>query len=170
MQAIPVSVDAWRMVAAQRTFQGSLPVASLARLAEAVAEPTGTVEYDVEFGRDDLGVAFIALRARTELQLTCQRTLETFALPVAIDTRLGLIVREEEEAGLPPGYEPLLLESAELAPADVIEDELLLALPLIPVKPGLEESDMNWSTGPDDEPEPARPNPFAALDRLKKSG
>lgn len=170
MQAIPDSVDAWRMVTARRTFQGSLPVASLGRLAEAVAEPTGTVDYDVEFGRDDLGVAFLAIRARTELQLTCQRTLEPFAWPVAIDTRLGLIVREEEEAGLPPGYEPLLLESAELVPADVIEDELLLALPLIPVKPGLEESDMNWSTGPDDEPEPARPNPFAVLDRLKKSG
>ena len=170
MQGIPDSVDAWRMVAARRTFQGSLPVAALTRLVEAIAEPAGTVSYDVEFGRDELGVAFLAIRAQTELRLMCQRSLEPFSWPVAIDTRLGLIVREEEEAGLPPGYEPLLLESAEFKPADVIEDELLLALPLIPVKPGLDESAVNWSTGPDAEPEPARPNPFAVLDRLKKSG
>ena len=170
MQAIPDTVDAWRMVTARRTFQGSLPVAGLSRLVEALADPTGTVDYDVEFGRDELGVAFFAIRARTELRLTCQRSLEPFALPVAIDTRLGLIVREEEEAGLPPGYEPLLLESAEFNPADVIEDELLLALPLIAVKPGLEESEASWSTGPDEAPEPERKNPFAVLDRLKKSG
>jgi len=170
MQAIPDTVDAWRMVTARRSFQGRLPVAGLSRLVEALAEPAGTVEYDVEFGRDDLGVAFFAIRAQTELRLICQRSLEPFSLPVAIDTRLGLIVREEEEAGLPPGYEPLLLESAEFSPADVIEDELLLALPLIPVKPGLEESAASWSTGPEEEPEPERPNPFAVLDRLKKSG
>ena len=170
MQAIPDTVDAWRMVTARRTFQGSLPVASLPRLVEALADATGTIAYDVEFGRDDLGVAFFAIHAQGELRLVCQRSLEPFSWPVTIDTRLGLIVREEEEAGLPPGVEPLLLESAELRPADVIEDELLLALPLIPVKPGNEESTTEWSTGPDEAPEPERPNPFAVLDRLKKSG
>lgn len=156
------------MVSARRSFNGSLPVAQLTRLADALAAPGGTVSYDMEFGRDELGSAFLALRAQVEVALTCQRTLEPFAWPVAIDTRLGLITREEDEAGLPPGYEPLLLESAELRPADVIEDELLLALPLIPVKPGLEESDLIWSTDPVQAEEPVRPNPFAALGSLKK--
>ena len=89
-------------------------------------------------------------------------------MPVSVDTRLGLITREEDEAGLPAGYEPLLLEAAEIRPADVIEDELLLALPLIPVKPGLEESDLGWSTDPEQTEAPQRPNPFAALNSLKK--
>lgn len=156
------------MVSARRSFNGSLPVAQLTRLTDALAAPDGAVSYDMEFGRDELGSAFLALRAQAEVTLTCQRTLEPFVLPVAIDTRLGLITREEDEAGLPPGYEPLLLESAELRPADVIEDELLLALPLIPVKPGLEESDLTWSTDPAQAEEPVRPNPFAALGSLKK--
>lgn len=156
------------MISARRSFNGSLPVAQLPRLCEALAAPDGTIAYDIEFDRDELGVAYLGLRAQTELTLTCQRTLEPFAWPVRIDTRLGLIVREEDEAGLPPGYEPLLLESAELRLAEVIEDELLLALPLIPVKPGLEESDRVWSTDPDQTEAPQRPNPFAALGSLKK--
>jgi uncharacterized protein len=156
------------MVSARRSFNGILPVALLARLTDALAAPDGMIAYDIEFDRDDLGIAYIALRAQGELTLTCQRTLEPFAMPVSIDTRLGLITREEEEAGLPAGYEPLLLESSELRPAEVIEDELLLALPLIPVKPGLEESDLSWSTDPEQTEVPQRPNPFAALGGLKK--
>ena len=35
------------------------------------------------------------------LPLICQRGLERFELPVHIDTRLGLIAREADEAGLP---------------------------------------------------------------------
>ncbi|TDR39367.1 uncharacterized protein DFR29_11668 [Tahibacter aquaticus] len=156
------------MVSARRSFNGNLSVAKLPRLADALAKPDGVISYDIEFGRDDLGIAFLAIRAQTQVSLICQRSLDTFLLPVTIDTRLGLIVREEEEAGLSPGYEPLLLESAELRPADVIEDELLLALPLIPVKPGPEESPLDWSTDPDQAEEPERPNPFAALGSLKK--
>ena len=136
----PEIVDAWRMVSARRSFNGHLPVADLPRLADALAAPAGTIAYDIEFDRDELGVAYIALRAQAELSLTCQRTLEPFAMPVSVDTRLGLITREEDEAGLPPGYEPLLLESAEIRPAEVIEDELILALPTVPVKPGREGS------------------------------
>ncbi|HSX61454.1 MAG TPA: YceD family protein [Tahibacter sp.] len=164
----PEIVDAWRMVSARRSFNGHLPVAHLPRLADALAAPDGTIAYDIEFDRDELGVAYLALRAQAELTVICQRTLEPFAMPVNVDTRLGLITREEDEAGLPPGYEPLLLESAEIRPAEVIEDELLLALPLIPVKPGLEESDYHWSTDPEQAEEPQRPNPFAALSSLKK--
>lgn len=156
------------MVSARRSFNGNLPVAHLPRLADALATADGTIAYDIEFDRDELGVAYLAVRAQTELTLICQRSLEPFAMPVSIDTRLGLITREEDEAGLPPGYEPLLLEAAELRPAEVIEDELLLALPLIPVKPGLEESDLSWSTDPEQTEEPQRPNPFAALSSLKK--
>jgi uncharacterized protein len=157
------------MVSARRSFNATLPLAQLTRLVEALAAPEGVVAYDIEFGRDDLGSAFLAIRAQTEVTLVCQRTLGPFAMPLAIDTRLGLITREEDEAGLPPGYEPLLLESAELRPAQVIEDELLLALPLIPVKPGLEESDLIWSTDPEQvQVQEERPNPFAALSSLKK--
>ncbi|UXI69644.1 YceD family protein [Tahibacter amnicola] len=164
----PDIVDAWRMVSARRSFDGTLPIAGLPRLAEAVAASTGSVAYEVEFGRDDLETAFLAIRVQARLTLTCQRTLEPFEWPVTIDTRLGLITREEEEAGLPPGYEPLLLESAEIRPADVIEDELLLALPLIPVKPGADEAAVAWSSGPAEEMDSDRPNPFAVLGRLKK--
>ena len=130
----PDSVDVWRMVNASRSFEGTLVVASLTRLSASLADSQGSLTYQVDFGRDPLTAAYIDLKVSGRLSLTCQRTLEVFEWPLAIDTRLGLIKREEDEAALPAGFEPLLVTAdGELRLADVIEDEVILALPLVPI-------------------------------------
>jgi len=166
---LPESVDAWRMVSARRSFEGSLPVAALPRLCSALAGSEGSVDYRLDFGRDTLGTDYVDVHAQASLTLVCQRTLEPFALPVAVDNRLGLIRREQDEAGLPPGCEPLLVaEDGRLAPADVIEDELLLALPLVPMNPDSSLPDAVAGHGEDDEAVAKQDNPFAVLRELKK--
>lgn len=164
---LPDRVDAGRMVAARREFRGSLPVSSLCRLVEAAGDDRGEVAYELEFGRESPGVPYLALRARVRLGLECQRTLEIFEHPLEVDVRLGLIEDERDEAGLPPGYEPLLLEDGTLQPARVIEDELLLALPAFPVKPGSEAETEAGGEAVQDAP-PREDNPFALLRELKK--
>jgi len=136
------------------------------RLRGSLASPEGEARYALEFGRDSLGIAYLALRVEAALPLVCQRTLETFAYRVALDQRLGLIASESEEAALPEGYEPLLIPDGQLDLADVIEDELILALPVVPLKPG---APLEWKEGPaDEEAGEQRPNPFAVLGSLKK--
>ncbi len=124
----------------------------------------GDADFDLEFGKDEFGIQYLAVRVDAELPLTCQRTLEVFRQPVHVDQRLGLIGEESEEAALPPGYEPLLITDGAVDLAGVIEDELILALPVVPLKPG---APIEWhdDAPEDDEPEP---NPFAALEGLKK--
>jgi len=163
--ALPDRVDVARQVQAQRAFEGSLPLASMQRLRGSLANTEGEARYALEFGRDTLGIAYLALRVEAALPLVCQRTLETFAYRVALDQRLGLIASESEEAALPEGYEPLLIPDGQLDLADVIEDELILALPVVPLKPG---APLEWKEGPADEAGEQRPNPFAVLGSLKK--
>lgn len=167
---LPSSVDAWREVRARRSFQGQLPVSAFSRLGEVVASPEGVVTYELDFGRDEFGVAYVAVRAQAGLTLICQRSLEPFQLPVEVDARLGLIVEESEEASLPPGYEALLVEQdGKLDPIATIEDELLLALPLVPVNPDHElPDDVIGSGGDDTLPQEESENPFAALRGLIK--
>ncbi|PZQ10479.1 MAG: hypothetical protein DI564_15950 [Rhodanobacter denitrificans] len=162
--ALPETVDAWRMVQGQRAFQGRLPLAGFARLSDSLADADGDVAYDLEFGRDAYGIAFLRLHVDAGLPLICQRTLERFVQPVTIDQRLGLISKEQDEAGLPEGYEPLLIADGQLVPADVIEDELILTLPVVPVSPG---APLEFTTGAEEADETARENPFAVLARLK---
>jgi uncharacterized protein len=167
---LPSSVDAWREARARRSFQGSLPVSAFARLGEVIASPEGDVTYELDFGRDEFDIAYVAVRAKAPLTVICQRSLEPFVLPVEIDTRLGLIVEESEEAALPPGYEALLIEKdGKLDLIATIEDELLLALPLVPVNPEYALPDDIVGADEEEEasPDPSE-NPFAALRGLIK--
>lgn len=157
------------MVSARRSFQGTLPVAGFDRLGEVLADSRGKVDYTLDFGRDEFGTAYLAVHARASLTLLCQRTLEPFVLPVLLDTRLGLISDDSEEAALPPGYEPLLVVDDRIHPAAVMEDELLLAVPLVPVSPQSEWPDEGKvAQAPDAPVEPKQDNPFAVLRELKR--
>jgi uncharacterized protein len=163
---LPEILDAWRMVAARREFDGRVALAALPRLRDSLLDAEGEVSFSLGFDRDAMQVPYLELRIDAELPLQCQRSLQRFALPVRLEQRLGLIRDEDEEAGLPEGYEPLLVPAdGMLRPLDMVEDELILALPVVPVKPGTEAVERDWPVSAEEE---VRANPFAGLAALKK--
>ncbi len=61
--------------------------------------------------------------------------------------------------------EPILLDgNGELHPAELVEDELILAIPVVPIDPRSTEVTAEW---PADVEVEEKPNPFAALAALK---
>lgn len=168
-RGLPDQFDIWRLVAGRRCFSGSLRLAELVRLRESLAQPDGEVEYSLEFDVDELEQAYAELLVQGGLPLLCQRTLETYRQPVSIRMRLGLIRREEQEAALPPGYEPFLVPADGMVSlAELIEDELILALPLVPVRTGSGGTADEGSEEPEQAPgDETRPNPFAVLKGLR---
>ena len=167
---LPEVLDARRMVAARRGFEGTLPLSSMDRLRDVLCDSDGEARYVIDFDRDSLQVPYVELRIEAALPLTCQRSLQRFLHPVRVEQRLALLDEgvdlEAAEAGLPPGYEPLVLPAdGSLRPAKLVEDELILAVPVVPVAPGSEAVERDWPV-PGAEAEKA--NPFAALAALKK--
>lgn len=159
------------MVTARRGFEGRLPLSSMERLRGALFDDSGEARFSLEFGRDALEVPYVELRIDAQLPLQCQRSLKRFLLPVALVQRLGLLRAgaegEEDEAALPEGYEALQVpEDGMLRPAELVEDELILAVPVVPVDPGSETVERDWPIQPDEE---IRANPFSALAALKKN-
>jgi uncharacterized protein len=168
---VPEVLDAWRMVAARREFAGRLPLSALARLGDTLADAEGDVSFSLGFDRDELQVPFVELRIDAALPLLCQRTLQRFLFPVSLVQRLGLVRAgdddEAAEAALPEGYEALLVDDDGLVrPAELVEDELILAVPVVPVAPGSESVERDWPVSADEE---KSANPFAALADLKKN-
>ena len=161
------------MLAARRAFDGSVPLASMPRLAEALEQPEGECRFSLAFDRGELDVPYVEVRAQAGLPLLCQRSLKRFVLPVDVVQRLALVREEGQEDALPEGYEALVLEAdGTIRPLDLVEDELILAIPVVPVDPESEPVEMAWpaSSADDGEPEAAtRKNPFAVLANLKKN-
>ena len=163
----PESVDAWRALAARRSFEGRAPLAAFNRLQGLLSDTVGEVRYSVQFDTDPLQIPYVELRVDAELPLECQRSLQRFELPVRLVQRLGLIRDEADESGLPGEYEALLVaDDGQLQLLDLIEDELVLAVPAVPVNPDSEAVEREF---PAQEEELAKASPFAALSSLKKN-
>ena len=165
---VPEMLDVWRMVAARRSFEGRLPLSALKRLQGLLFDAEGEVGFTLQFDSDPLlKVSYAELRIDAGLPLECQRSLQRFLLPVHVLQRLGLIRDEADEAGLPAEYEALLVpEDGMLRLLDLVEDELVLAVPAVPMNPGSDAVDRVW---PIPELELAKASPFAALSSLKKN-
>lgn len=169
--SVPEVLDAWRMVAARRGFEGRLPLAAMTRLCDSLCLEGGEgdaehARFSLDFDRDALQVAYVELRIEAALPLECQRSLRRFELPVQIVQRLGLLRDEADEASLPEGYEPLLVpEDGLLRPAELVEDELILAVPVVAVAPGTDAMERDW---PAEEEEQRKASPFATLASLKR--
>jgi uncharacterized protein len=145
-------------------FAGTVRPGDLPRLADFIAEPDGQLRYRVTARVDRRRRRVASCIINGFVFLMCQRTLEIFRHEVAIDDRLVLVGSEEE---LPPIEEESEEEDFVVAasPLDVlglVEDAVILALPMVPRKPS-PEAPREAGEG-----KAERPSPFAALAGLKR--
>lgn len=165
---LPEKLNPWRIAAENGHLDGRLALAVLPRLTTALERTEGVVAIALTAGIDGQGTRFIKGFLQTEVTLTCQRCLGLLRLPLEVPVSLGLARDEAEIDRLPGEYEPLLIaEGDSLTIVDLIEDELLLALPQIPRHNDMRECAARGAVRPD-EPVPGleRRLPFAGLASL----
>ncbi len=114
---------------------------------------------------------WLSLQAEVVLPLTCQRCLAPVDVAVSVD-RVFRFVADEAAAAAEDdeSEEDLLALSRAFDLPALIEDELLMELPLVPRHEVCPEPLPTPAAGPADEVESVRPNPFAVLQRLKGGG
>lgn len=127
-----------KVAAAKRTFAGTMPVKGLNRLADLLAEPREdqALSFEIAFDLDDQGNKVAEVFVTGTLPLICQRTMKPFDYFIESRSKIGIVQDESVAEQLPEDYEPLVCPADELALKDLVEEEVLLALPLVPVAPG----------------------------------
>jgi DUF177 domain-containing protein len=165
---LPEAIDPIRLADQQKLLKGRIPLSRMRRLGPSLAVADGWVEVDLGFGVDDLGIRYLGGRISAELQLVCQRCMEPMALPVAAAPSLGLVRSDAEAERLPSYYEPLVVGSEPMLLSTLVEDELILALPIVPVHPAdLCPARSSTAAKDDTAPAPESAGPFAVLAALK---
>ena len=121
---------------ARQHLQGHLPVGRLPRLKSALApeaDPeTVAIAGRLGIGRDNTGAHRIDGEASGSLPLTCERGLHLFDWPLALAFSLRMVYSEYEEQKYLDDEEPLLVVDDRLEIWTMFEDEILLALPIVP--------------------------------------
>jgi DUF177 domain-containing protein len=129
---LPHHIQPKRLAEQRKTLQGSLNLKLFQRLAGLISNLVGTVNVQLEFGQDEQGLSFVRGQADTILPMQCQRCMGAMDWPLKISISLSPVFSETASKELPECYEPLLLQEDKIGLVDLIEEELLLNLPLVP--------------------------------------
>jgi uncharacterized protein len=164
---LPDRLDLPATAEAGRMLQGCMPLARLERVLPALESSEGELHVVLELGKDPGGIRYLAGTIKGEIIMQCQRCLGPMRLPLDLKFRLGLVHEATAAGSLPDYYEPLLITGEPASIADIVSDEVLLALPLVP----LHVNDGRCQAFTKDYLPPkskTRPNPFAVLAGLKQ--
>ena len=147
-----------------RSYKGTIPLSQLGRLGDTLIDNKGVAQYELLFAKEDK-VCTLAGRVTADLVLECQVCLDKMICPVAADTRLGIVSSLDEAAMLPDEYEPLLVVERKITLKEIVEEELLLAIPIIP-----RHEQCSIANVVDQSPMQKKDNPFSVLADLKLTG
>jgi len=134
-----------RAAEGKRVFSGTVPLSRMKRLVPLLVTADGNATFVAAFRRDIDRRVIVDLQVEAALPLVCQASLEVYDEQVKRRCDLAVIERDSEQDELPDNYEPVKTENGQLAIVSLVEEELLLGLPQIPRKPGLEK--VEYSTG-----------------------
>lgn len=132
---LPQRFKASEAVARRQQLEGVLAVAQLPRLSEALSGAADLLTVSLQFRPHPRSVGRASGSIRGLLPLTCQRSLQVFMWPLDITFDWVMVRDEAEEERLLADADPVMLEDEQLLLHEAIEDEVLLALPLIPLAP-----------------------------------
>ncbi len=157
----PLEVD--RLAEAAEEVRFAVPLAELPGLRDGVE---GEVHGSAHFRRArGLAVAELAMRGQVRLQ--CQRCMQPMQIPVDSQVQVALVATEADAAAVPEELEPMLAAGGRISIAELITEELSLALPIVPLH---ERGSTCAAAAPvvQDEPAPVTQTPFAQLAQLMK--
>lgn len=157
---LPLKIDPIRLSETRRELSGRLAIRHMHRLKDLLVSDDGEVQLDLQFGVDGMGTRYLHGHLVTKLELECQRCMDTMVFPVDKEMSLAFVRSNHEAEQLSEEYDPHLVEQTPIALVDLIEDELILSLPHVPMH---EREDCLASEIL--EPEPA----LAATDELKQN-
>jgi len=166
----PSRLDVREFARAAGQLQGQSALSDWRRLSQDAAEEQGQVRWVVQGstravkgGSDQI---WLHVTAELDVALSCQRCLAPVRLPVQVDRAFRFVADETQaEQEDEDSEEDVLVWEKNFDTLALLEDELIMALPMIPMHEACQGE--RALTSQEEEPIPERPNPFAVLSKLQ---
>ncbi|NIF20496.1 MULTISPECIES: 23S rRNA accumulation protein YceD [Pantoea] len=167
---LPLTLDPVRTAQKRLDYEGIYTREQAERVAASVVSVDSEIECKLMFAVDSQRLAMFEGSAEVQVTLRCQRCNQVFPHHVHVNYCFSPVSNEAQAEALPEAYEPIdVNEYGEIDLLAVIEDEIILALPVVPVHESehceVSDADMVFGKLPE---EAEKPNPFAVLASLKR--
>lgn len=126
--ALPHTVEVRTLAARNVVIEGPIEGTRMPRLSSAIAGAVEPASVSCEFRRDEEGRYVVEVRVAMGVLVSCQRCLDVMTVALESHSVLAAVWNDEQAQSLPARYDPLITEG-ETNLWQLVEDELLLALP-----------------------------------------
>ena len=165
-QPLPKKIDPLGFAQKGLSLRGSLPLSAMPRLVKLLEKGNSWVEVAMVFDIDEMGTPYMRGDFKASVSILCERCMQVMQLDIDTSCLLAILMGEQEASNLSDQYEPWVLEDSGFVPLNtIVEDELILSLPLVPKHEQMCLSDTSWQSNEVDLAEAV--SPFSALKNLK---
>jgi uncharacterized protein len=119
------------LVSTETAFEFAIPLAQLPRTALELIATDGEAKGHVRFSRQ-MGRAVADLEVKAQPEVVCQRCMQPMRWPVDVTSRIALVVDFDAADRVPDGFEVFQVEGDSVSVRDLVDEEILLALPTVP--------------------------------------
>ena len=161
------------LVGTDTAIDFKIPLAELPRVSHELTGKDGEASGHVRFSRH-MGHAVADLDVKAAPEVICQRCMQAMRWPVNVNSRVALVSDYDAADRVPDGLEVFLVEADSVSVRDLVDEEIMLALPNVPRHAEGSECARRLVQlpGQPDEPEAAADaqvqKPFAQLGELLK--
>ena len=145
-------------------FEGKIEVGDLSRLCENLLSNSAEIAVRFGFSRSEYDIPVVQGRFETCISVVCQRCLKAMEIPLKMDFKL--LVDAGDDLVKETSLDTVYSEDGKLNIFDVVEDEVILGLPLVTMHDDV-ACNKFWPTLEQDPEQAVKDNPFSVLAKLK---
>ncbi len=170
---LPDKIDHRKFGSDQVELNGMISLARFTRLCGLIENEDGLIHCKLRFKSGRKGKTQVTGQAELSALLICQSCLEVFEFTLAAAIRVCIVPSESAFLDLPPEDDGLVVPDRLVDIVDLVEDELIVALPMVPrhvleqCEASFKESAPESSTGVDSQKVTETYRPFADLQALQ---
>ena len=168
---LPLRIDPALFARQGRQIEGDLAIQDMPRIVDLTPNPETKLHVTMSFSTSSLQFPLVKGTIRGQVVQTCQRCLGDVVVEIDQPFELLLVSPDSVELAAQEGHELFEFAGQFISTIELIEDETILALPIVPKHESIDQCDpvaKKWIAEKEHEPaEIKRENPFSALKNLK---
>ena len=162
-KSLPDQLKLFNFAKKEISLSGLYQISDFPRITDIASNKKDYVRVELSFYLKNNKTPCVEGIIELDIVLTCQRCLDNLSIALKVNFNLAFVRNDQQSEELDSHYEIYVIEEEELATFDLISDEILLSIPMVPTH----DYDCIKEINEQEIVEGKSENPFAILKKLK---
>ena len=162
-KGLPDQLKLFNFAKKEISLTGLYQISDFPRISEIASNKKDNIRADLSFYLKNSKTPCVDGIIELDIVLPCQRCLDDLSLALKVNFNLAFVRHDQQSEELNSHHEIYVIEEEELATHDLISDEILLSIPMVP----MHDYDCTKESNEQEIVEGKSENPFAILKKIK---